>query len=273
MSQPQSSEWANYIIASDFHSQFVDEQAFRILLNVLSDDPPDCLIINGDLLDFTSISDHAKKIQVLQPTILAGYRFEDEIEFTRKKILMPLREAMGSKPKMAIRLGNHDLRALRPSKSNSDAMAEIMATCARRNVAFGVDMLDKLLELKNSKIDATLSKNGKDILFKTFTVVHGANTSKAAPKRNLEVYGSGTSGHTHRVNCHTQLLHGKIQGWWESGCMRRMKDVEYVEHGVDVDWCHAFLRLRINKNTGLFFCTPHIILDGKCDYNGRLYKV
>jgi hypothetical protein len=66
-------------------------------------------------------------------------------------------------------------------------------------------------------------------------------------------------------------MHGKLQGWWESACLREIKDVEYVIHGDQPDWANGFLSLTINKHTGTFFCKTHYIISGKCEFNGVLF--
>jgi hypothetical protein len=47
----------------------------------------------------------------------------------------------------------------------------------------------------------------------------------------------GHSGYTHRGNCYTQRLYGKLHGWWESACLRTIKNVAYLPHGDEPEWC------------------------------------
>jgi len=81
-----------------------------------------------------------------------------------------------------------------------------------------------------------MSYNAVDVLFWTFTVIHGVKASQGVAKQNLIRYGSGTSGHSHRMNSFCQVMHGKLQGWFESGCLRTVKDVEYLPMGDRPDW-------------------------------------
>jgi len=131
--------------------------------------------------------------------------------------------------------------------------------------------LEELLKL--DKIDETLSYRGIDVLYDQFTVFHGKATGQYAAKSNLDKYGCGTSGHSHRANSFTKYALGGLQGWWESGCMRTTTNVEYLPHGDQPDWVNGFLSLRINPRTGRFFCHTYFIIDGRCEFNGEIFSI
>jgi hypothetical protein len=38
------------------------------------------------------------------------------------------------------------------------------------------------------------------------------------------------------------------------------------------DWTNGFLSLTINKNTRVFFCKTHLIVNGQCKFGGRIYS-
>lgn len=261
-----SGPWERILIFSDCHSTFLCRKSWNIFLQVCSDYQPDRVIGNGDILDCTSISDHASKVAHFNPDVLADYSFDYELEFTFNEILKPLRKAIGKKAKLELRLGNHSIRFLLPKRANAAALAEIHETCVKRKAT----QLEDLMKL--DKVGATLSYNGVDVLYKSFTLIHGVKVSPTAAKANLLRYGSGSSGHSHRANSFTQVMHGKQQGWFESGCMRTVKNIEYLPHGDLPDWVNAFQSLTINKETGTFFCKTHLIIGGKGEFNGRIYK-
>lgn len=164
-----------------------------------------------------------------------------------------------------LRIGNREFQFTRPNRAKAAAIGEILQVQNRRKA----QKLEDLLRL--DKYNAYLSYNAQDRLYGSFTVIHGDKLSQAAAKANLLKYGSGTSGHTHRANAFVQVLMGGIQGWWESGCLRKLTDVEYLPFGVIPDWIHALLTLYINRHTGLFFCKPHFIIDYKCEFEGQLF--
>jgi len=262
-----NSDWERVLIASDLHSVFLDRRCFKIFLGVCREFPWDRVILNGDVLDCTTISEHVSRVDFFHPEVLDGYSFDAELSMTYEEILKPLRRAIGSKTKLQLRLGNHEIRFLRPNRANAHALADIHETCAKR----GATRLEDLMKL--DKVGATLSYNAVDTLYGTFHLIHGVKTGQGAAKANLLRYGSGTSGHSHRGNCFTQKMQGQLQGWWESACLRTIENVEYLPHGDSPDWCNGFLTLTINRRTGTFFCTPHFIVGNKCEVQGQLFSV
>ncbi len=261
-------DWERLLIASDCHSVFLDRKAWKVFLQVVESHRPDRVILNGDTLDCVGISEHAHKLNMLNPGVVEEYPFAYELDFTVEEILRPLRKAMGPKAKLDLRLGNHCMRFLRPNRANAKALADILDTCAKRKET----TLEGLMKLSSPKINASMSYRGVDVLYNTYTIIHGVKTSPNAAKQNLQRYGSGTSGHSHRANSFTQVMHGKLQEWSESGCMRTIKDVEYLIHGDQPDWCNAFIELTINRHTGTFFATTHKIIGGKTDFHGTIYS-
>jgi hypothetical protein len=262
----KSDTWERILIFSDTHSVFLDKPSWKVFLKICEYHKPDRVIGNGDILDCTSISDHVERVNFFHPEIMEDYSFDYELDFTFEEILKPLRKAIGKDAKLQLRLGNHSIRFLQPNRGNAKALAQIHETCIRRKAT----QLEDLLRL--DQVGATLSYKGVDTLYGTFSIIHGVKTGQYAAKGNLLRYGSGCSGHDHRANSFTQILQGKLQGWYTSGCMRTTKDVEYLPHGDLPDWANAFLSLTINRKTGLFFCKTHMIINGTCDFNGQLFQ-
>lgn len=262
----KTSDWERLLIFSDTHSVFLDRRAWKVFLHACELYKPDRVIGNGDILDCVGISEHAHKINVMSPGTIEEYPFEYELDFTIEEILKPLRKAIGKETKMMLRLGNHEMRFMRPNRANAKALGDILDTCVKRKET----TLEGLLRLSSPSINATLSYNGVDVLYNSFTLIHGVKTSPTAAKQNLMRYGSGTSGHTHRANGWVQVMNGELAGWEESGCMRTTKNIEYLPHGDAPDWCNAFQSLRINRKTGKFFHQTHKIIGGECEFMGTL---
>ena len=257
--------WERVIIASDLHGVFLDRKCWKVMLAILKDNPVDRVILNGDFMDCTTISDHVQKVRFYQPEAVADYSFDYELAMVHEEILRPLRRAIGKQAKLQLRLGNHEVRFLKPNKGNAAALAEIIETCNRRRAT----QLEDLLRL--DVVGATLSYNAIDSLY-GFTLLHGVKTSANAAKANLLRYGNGTSGHSHRGNSFTQKMHGTLAGWWESCCLRTIEKVEYLPHGDSPDWCQGFVSLVINRNNGHFFAKTHFIIDGQCEFGGTIYS-
>lgn len=249
-------------IISDLHSIFLDEKAFDVFLQVYQENEFDRLVVNGDLLDFPTISEHAQKIEAFNPAILDSYKLQDEIDFAVENILQPLHRNRPRTP-ILLRLGNHEERFIRPNRANARALGEILDAGRRR----GSDRLEDLLRLHD--FNARLSYNGVDRIH-GFSFIHGISTAPGAPQANLRKYGSGTSGHSHRGNSFIETYYGGVRGWWESFSLRTTQDVEYLPRGSIANWQQGFLTLSIRKS-GLFFAQSHPIINYRCLFDGQLY--
>lgn len=250
------------LIGSDLHGHLLSKPAFRCFLGAASIKKWDLCILNGDVLNFDQLSKHDKHVGTFRREFVDEVGMVEEIAFTQREIFHPLREALGDS-RIVMRLGNHETRWLKVATSNPTAMAEMLKTMRRTNSTHLEDVLNL------DKWGIKLSYNGIDRLFSKFTIIHGVKTSPGAAKQNLQRYGSGTSGHSHRMLCHTGVMHGTLEGWWESGCLCKT-DADYRPHGDLNDWAPGFLTLTINRKTGRFFCNPHFVINGQCEVDGQL---
>jgi hypothetical protein len=253
------------LIGSDPHGSQREPEAWDCFLNVAGDKPYDLVILNGDWADFSQLSGHDKSLGNWEDENAEDISLDEELDIVEHEILAPLRKALGKKTKIMLRLGNHETRFLKVVKSNPDAILELMKTMRKRKTTD----LAELLHL--SRYDMELSKRPEEDLF-GFTVIHGVKTGPNVARANLKRYGSGTSGHSHRINCHTEIMHGKLQGWWESGCLCKTKNIPYLPLGDRPDWANGYLTLTVDRSTGEFWCTPHVIINGKTDFDGRIIK-
>ena len=216
------------------------------------------------MADFSQLSTHEKKIAGLKNDFLDEFSLEEEIFTIQNEILAPLRQAVGKKTKIKLRLGNHDIRWMRIAESNLKALGEMLKSM-RANRSLELEDV-----LKLDKFGIQMSYRPVDVLYDQFTLTHGVKTNKMVAKQNLLRYGSGTSGHTHRMGTWTEVMHGKLQSWNESGCLRMIDNVEYLPIGDRPHWCHGFLELTINAER--FFCSPHIIVKGQTDFHGQIFR-
>ena len=264
MARSKTDGFKRVLIASDLHGCYLDKKAYEVFLGVANSLEWDHCFLNGDVADFTQLSSHDKKVGAYQREFQEDISLDEELYFIRNDIFKPLRKALG-KAKITMRLGNHDSRYLSISENNPSALKELVKTMRSNKSLY----LEDVLAL--DKFGIQLSYNPEDTLFGSFTLVHGVKTNKAVAKANLMTYGSGTSGHTHRLGCYTEVQRGTVQGWWESGCLRTTKNIEYLPFGSRVDWSSGFLELHINPN-GEFHCLPHFIINNKTIVNGQLFS-
>jgi len=253
-------------IISDLHSQFLDERAFSIFLQIYKDNDFDQLIINGDLCDFPTISNFANRIETFNPNIPREYSLDEELDFVENEILKPLHKI---KPKIPIliRLGNHEKRFMRPIKGSSGAVSEILETSRRR----GVTRLEDLLHL--DRYNAKLSYKIVDIIKNRFAITHGTWLSKNRCEKYIHEYlMSGTSGHSHQdLNFSKTTYFGQIQ-WVESMCLRTIRDIEYMDEGYIPNWSQGFVDVWFEKGKREPHIRQHKFDDYKCYYKNKRYS-
>ena len=248
------------LVLSDLHGVFLDNKAWNIVLEIIRNNSFDEIVLNGDILDFPFISKHDRKL--FEVPVLQNYSEVLEIEFTKKGILQPLREA-APKSKIVFRLGNHEERL---TQGKYTVAAERLAKLFKH---YNSAELDEMLDLKSFDIeyDPTEVRD----YFGLFEVVHGLSLAKTAPRNNINMYmGSGTSGHSHRLNS-TYIRNKKSPYVWvESGCLRTIENVEYLNTAMVADWMQGFVTVTFDNE--LFFSKTHPIVNGSCEFNGVVYK-
>lgn len=221
--------------------------------------------LNGDVFDFAQISTHPNRLDLLGPNYDPEIGLEEEIFIVQSEIFHPLRKAVGPNTRIVMRLGNHEARYFNAAEKNPGALEKMLKVMRKRNFV----LLEDVAQFKKWGIE--LSKKPVDIIADSFTLIHGVKSSKGVAKQNLMRYGSGTSGHSHRMGSYTEVMHGKVQGWWESGCMRTIDHIEYLPFGDKPDWSNGYLELTINNRTGKFFCIPHFVVKGETCFHGQIF--
>lgn len=268
--QRREKDFHRVAIISDLHSVFVDQKAFALFLQIYSDNDFDELVINGDLIDFPTISTHAKRIEQYYPDIIRGYSLDDELDFTEECLLQPLYKA-SKKRRMIIRMGNHEWRWMRPVASNINAIAQILDVSRRR----GTTRLEEMLHLNN--YNALITYRDIDILKKRFVLTHGNKGAKNRCERYLQEFMmSGTSGHTHQgLRADKTLYQQEHIVWVESFTLRRFWDgVEYMGQGYIPNWSHGFVDVWFEKNSPRMHIRQHrFSRNYTCIYRGRVYSV
>jgi predicted phosphodiesterase len=206
------------VVGSDFHSQFVSRFALRVFLDYLRWAQPDVVVLNGDLVDFPSISRHRQ---------LPGHfhwNLQDEIDFARKEILAPARLAC---PKATILfvIGNHEYRLVNYLADTAPALASLRSL--RFDDLFGLKELEIGLVCRSNFLAPYASQRAQElaenwhVIGDHYVVTHGTSISRIASAEQLKRFQkSGTSGHTHRpqVFCDNALGTGPLS-WMSTPMM------------------------------------------------------
>lgn len=253
------------LIKSDEHGWLTDQTVQRCINRVLQHNHFDEVAMLGDLMDLPYVSRHEKKL--FDDGILAGYSEIKEVEYTKEQILKPLRASTDAKIRFIP--GNHDERITKPHMNSKSQLARLAVLFKE----YKTTEYQKILSFDEFGIEW----DGKDHLnwFDIFTGVHGLSLAKNAGEKNIYEYmGSGSSGHTHRLNYKPITNRHNPYVWLEVGCGRVRTEVEYFPTGKIPDWQHGFATVHFYKENKeiLFFAETHQIIDGMCMYNGVVYN-
>ena len=260
--KPTEDDIYKLLVLSDIHGVFMDHKAWACTLSVIANNKFDEIVLNGDILDFPLISKHDKKL--FDTEVMKGYSEVAEIEFTKKYILQALRE-VAPDTKIVFRLGNHEERL---TQGKYAVASERLAKLFKH---YNTSELNQMLELNALNIE--YDPSDVRTYFDQFEVVHGLSLAKTAPRNNINMYmGSGTSGHSHRLNC-TYIRNKKNPYVWvESGCLRTVENVEYLPTAMVADWMQGFVTVTFDRTTDLFYAKTHPIVNGTVEFDGIVYK-
>ena len=239
-------------VISDIHVPSHCRPSIVAWLNFTADNPPDELVLNGDILDLHSCSSHGDALSedLLKDEIAAGNDFLDLVQ-----------DAVGPKCKIHFNEGNHERRFTRYIHKVAPNLR-------------GVTTLPQLLHLERRGI-SWLPYGKVHFLSDKLGVTHGVKCGANYARDTLIRYGmSVVVGHAHRPQLHTMGVAGAdadaIRGAFGLGCMVPVDDVTYIDGPSG--WSNGFGRFYILPD-GTF--TPYVInfARQKFVWNGKVYGV
>lgn len=256
------------LIVSDAHGFFMDLGVRDCILRVLKDHHFDEICFNGDNVDMPFLSSHNVKIRLNEANIFRDYTETKEIEYTSTQLFEAFKNTVGKDTKLICRDGNHCSRIFDPKGLSKEQLLRLQVL----QNSFGTMDYSKMLRLDEIGVeyDPTPIRN----YFNEFTVVHGLALSKNAANKNIAHYASsGASSHTHRGSCLNTTVRDKHLSWFETGCMRTIKAVEYFPTGVYADWVNGMTEVTfdLSEETPLIFGKTHLIQNNKTCFNGYIY--
>ena len=189
------------VVISDHHAPHHERTFHQLFLNYLTDAQPDLIEVNGDLLDFSTISRHREREAYAQPVndcLQAGF-----------EILRDYRDVC---PDARIRLkrGNHEERLLHLILDYAKGLHNV--TPADDDVpALSLRRLLHLDDLHVEYVDAEWDQ-AKTQIGSKLTVRHGFTTSKNAGDAMLDkLSGSTVQGHDHRLGVTLRTEHPSFE--------------------------------------------------------------
>jgi len=230
------------LILSDIHFPYHDEDALRIAVMKGVSENVDCVLLNGDILDFYQLSDFSKDPS--KP------KMKTELEQGRW-FMKALRETFPKAP-IYYKIGNHEARLERWLRLKAPEWLD--------TEEFQINVLLKFGEHKIQLIDShTIIQAG------SLTILHGHEYKGAGtvnPARNLylKTKVSAICGHYHRKSEFlTKNVNEIISGCWTTGCLCELNP-EYMPKGND--WVHGFAIVEMLKE-GNFKVNNYCIIDNQ----------
>lgn len=221
------SQYNKGLILADIHAPYHDVEALTQALTYGRDNGANCVILNGDILDFYSLSRFEKDPRVR--------RFDQEIEIG-KQILAAIYEVI---PKIFYKIGNHEERFERYMKVKAPELLGL--------AEFEIENLLSFHDYNCEVIrDKRIIKLGK------LPIVHGhefhsKSTSQVNPARGLFLKSSKSAlvSHSHRTSTHAETdIEGKLITCHSTGCLCGLSP-EYARINK---WNHGFAFVEVEKD-------------------------
>ena len=247
------------LILSDQHCPHIDPVAHKLICQFIAEEQPDQIELNGDLLDFSTISRHRQR---------EGYA--QSVNECLQSAFDTLRDYRAAAPNTLIRLkrGNHCERLEHALIDNLKELHRITAADAGtpalslRNLLH----LDYLhIEYVDEEWDRAKTKIGKRL-----TVRHGYATGQnVGPKMLTKLAGSNAQGHTHRLSLTYRTNHTldddeptETRLAAEVPCLCRIDEGLGYINGSEADWQQGGLMVKTWPDDD-FTVSPILYLPGR----------
>jgi predicted phosphodiesterase len=232
----------SYLILSDIHLPFHDEDALALAIEYGMNHKVDALILNGDILDCYDVSRFGKELR--RPKI------SEELEMGRQF----LKYVSEQFPRVLYKIGNHEERMRAYVLRNARELGDLNEVS-----------LEYLLRFHEYKIEAV---NREMIKLGNLIVLHGHELGESVfspvnPARGffLKAKASTLMGHYHQVSHHSESnLNGEQVGVWSTGCLCNLSP-EYRPYAY-TKWSNGFAYVTVNEDK-TFQVKNFRILDGK----------
>ena len=216
------------LLLSDIHMPYHDEDALRVAIDKGVADEVDCIILNGDSLDFHWLSTFDKDPS--KP------KMREELEQGRW-LMKALRDTF-PKAQIYFKIGNHEARLEKWLRHKAPEW-------------IGTDEFELKILLNFAEHRIHLIQSNTIIRAGDLFILHGheyKGSGSVNPARNLylKAKSSAICGHFHRKSEFLTKDIGEIvHGAWSTGCLCELNP-EYMPKGND--WVHGFARISLKAN-------------------------
>lgn len=239
---PYEIKQSRILIISDLHFPYQNNEAITLALDYGKEKKVDCILINGDLIDFATISRHEK-----------DWRSRNVVqEFEAVKSFFNLLRLHFPQTKIVYKYGNHDERYEKYLYAKAPEIFDMPE--------FQLEIILKLGELK---ID--IVKDKRPIIVGKLTVLHGhelfgmggVNPARATFTKTME---DTLVGHYHRTSSHSEpTMNNRLINVHSQGCLCEMHPLFAPIN----KWNLGFAYVELNIKTGEYFLENKKIVKGK----------
>jgi len=227
-------------ILSDIHFPYHNLEALTIAIKYLRSEKIDCLYLNGDIMDFYSISRHEKDPDMRD--------FKREVEMNRE-FLQKIRDLFPNIP-IYYKLGNHEQRYARSLQVQAEEFAQLHDL--QFDIFFRLD-----------KLNFTIVNDWQGMEMGDLLVIHGHELYGAGginPSQNLmnKTLCNTLMGHVHRTSTtQKKTAFKQFINTYTTGCLTSLspKYMPFSAHN------HGFAIVEINEGKSKVF--NYQIKDGK----------
>lgn len=234
---------SNILIISDLHFPYQHNEAITLALNYGKEKNVNCILINGDLIDFATISRHEKDFRARSVA--------EEFEYVRE-FLRGLRSQFPN-TRIIFKEGNHDERW--------EKWLFLKAPEIFDDPEFTLESRLKLGELK-----IEIVKNKRPIKIGKLTVLHGHELAGGSGGVNparatfLKTLNNVIVGHYHKTSQHTEsTMNGDVISVESQGCLCGMNPLWMPIN----KWNLGFSHVEHNIKTGEYMLHNKKIIKGK----------
>jgi hypothetical protein len=229
------------LILSDVHIPYHSEASVRLAIQHGIDNNVDAVLLNGDIMDMYSASQHEKDPRKRD--------LKNEIDQT-KQFLSMLRKAFDGKP-IYYRAANHEHRLERYLMKYAEillGMPEFELPTLLGLGALGIEYIKPQVPMYLGKLTAL---HGDEY--------RGAGGVNPARWLSLRTGDNSMVGHFHRTSTHfDRTVRGDTRGWWSIGCLCAI-DPDWLRF---TQWNHGFAIVHMNTD-GSFEVENLTIVNGK----------
>lgn len=202
--EPFHLEAKRVLLLSDIHIPYHSIEALTATFDFAKKEKPDCILLNGDTLDFFGLSKFCKDPQ--------KRKFHEELEAFKDFFEVLRREFPQSK--VVFKTGNH-----------CERYEHFLYSKAKELVGVDEFRLEEIIKARANGIEFISDK--RIINYHGLNIIHGHEFStgffspvNVARGLFLRAKTSAIQGHNHQTSEHTESdMNGKITTTWSTGCL------------------------------------------------------